>query len=532
MKNFSAAVFYISLFLLILALSFAYPAVDTDFWARLLQGYSVLETGSVMYFDPFSYIPTHAWIDHEWGSGVIFAVVQNAFGYTGQIVLKALLLFFAMFFVIRTIKLRGIKNTKLYNILFFLFVIYSLENSIFSGIRCQNFTFLFFMISLYLLELVRIKQNFKILAAFPFMMLFWGNIHGGCVSGLGLLLLYAVGEFLNKKPFKYYIYTFAVSAAVLVINPYGIDYLKFLLSATTMSRTYIVEWRSIFENDFLILLKSKIFAVIFLSAAFGSLLGTIRQKEKIDYTKYLVLGTMFALAFAHIKHFPLLIFTATALLYDDFFFFFNNLMQKIRTALKINSESFIKNFVTVKEAIIYILVLWEILFLFNIYKKTADIHLFRKYPVKMTEFIKENELKGNILNHFDIGSFLSYKLFPLNRIYMDGRYEEVYYDKAVIYNWCFYNDSDSLDGKEKWNTLFEVYGLPDYIIVAEDTLIYPKMKNFLNYTDIFKDNKYHLYVRKDLGKLQYVNSEKDDKYYKDTYFDRMFKFSKPKNEKD
>ncbi|MCR5260892.1 MAG: hypothetical protein K6C94_03550 [Candidatus Gastranaerophilales bacterium] len=531
MKNFSKIFFYIILFLFILAVSFAYPAVDTDFWARLLQGYSVLETGSVMYLDPFSYIPTHAWIDHEWGSGVIFALVQNCFGYTGQIVLKALLMFFTMFFVLQTIKLRGIKNTKLHNFLFFLFVIYSLENSIFSGIRCQNFTFLFFAVFLYLLELVRIKQNYKILIAFPFMMLFWGNVHGGCVSGLGLILLYAIGEFLNKKPFKYYLYTFAASTAVLVVNPYGLDYLNFLLSATTMSRTYIVEWRSIFDNDFLILLKSKIFAAVFLAVAAGSLVGTVRRKEKIDYTKYIVLFMMFSLAFAHIKHFPLLIFASTALLYDDFFFFFNGMMKKIRSLLKITSETFIRNFVTVKECIVYVLVILEIIFLFNVYKKTADIHLFRKYPVKMVEFIKENDLKGNLLNHFDIGSFLSYKLFPVDRIYMDGRYEEVYYDKAVIYNWSFYNDSDSLDGKEKWNTLFEVYGLPDYIIVGEDSLVYAKMKSILNYQEIFKDNKYHLYVRKDLQKLQYVTPEKDDKYYKETYFDRSFKFSKPKNEK-
>ena len=38
-----------------------------------------------------------------------------------------------------------------------------------------------------------------------------------------------------------------------------------------------------------------------------------------------------------------------------------------------------------------------------------------------------NNMNGNILAPFDMGSYITYKLFPNNLIYMDGRYEEVYF---------------------------------------------------------------------------------------------------------
>ena len=53
------------------------------------------------------------------------------------------------------------------------------------------------------------------------------------------------------------------------------------------------------------------------------------------------------------------------------------------------------------------------------------------YPVKEVEFIKQNHLNGKILVNFGLGSYVSYKLYPQNLIFMDGRYEEVYYDYMV-----------------------------------------------------------------------------------------------------
>ena len=48
-------------------------------------------------------------------------------------------------------------------------------------------------------------------------------------------------QFLNKESIKKYIITLFSCIAVLFINPYGIEYVKFLLYAATMDRTFITE---------------------------------------------------------------------------------------------------------------------------------------------------------------------------------------------------------------------------------------------------------------------------------------------------
>ena len=75
-------------------------------------------------------------------------------------------------------------------------------------------------------------------------MLVWANMHGGCAAGIGLLVLYITGEFLNKKPVKNYIITLIFTLLALFINPYGIPYLEFLIKALTLKREFITEWQS------------------------------------------------------------------------------------------------------------------------------------------------------------------------------------------------------------------------------------------------------------------------------------------------
>ena len=53
------------------------------------------------------------------------------------------------------------------------------------------------------------------------------------------------------------------------------------------------------------------------------------------------------------------------------------------------------------------------------------------YPYQMVEFIKENNIKGNVFVNFHDASYVIYKLYPNNHIFMDGRYEEVYDNELI-----------------------------------------------------------------------------------------------------
>ena len=504
-------IFYTVLFLFIFSLSLIFNNVDMDFWARVMQGDAVLQTGSVLYDDPFSYIPAHSWIDHEWGSGVVFAFIQNTFGITGQIILKTLMIFGILFFIAKIADLQENKSTKIYNILFYIMTFYGLQTLWINGIRCHLFTFLFFTVFLYLLELVRKRQKDKLLKLLPVIMLFWCNVHGGCVSGIGLLFMYALGEALNKKPFGKYLVTAVFCLLTFFINPYGLDYIHFLLSATTMKRTGINEWNSLFSTGFYTLFTVKLFVLGTIIMTVATLFRNL--KNKIDYTKYIVVYIVTILGLLYIKQSPFVVICGAAFFYHEFYAFVNYLF------FRIFKTTYSVNFIKAKEILIY-------LFLFIISGLsviTADFKVknMAYYPYKAVEFIKNNNLNGKLLNEFGLGSYLAYKLYPQMLIFIDGRYEEVYYNWSVNLGDDFYIPTDN------WKKTLNLSGGADYVLVRKDFMAYDNMLyNAPKYTEIYSDERFALFCKNYLLKHRYLLKRPDFNYYNKVFFDKTYSFSK------
>ena len=135
---------FISFIFIILALqTLTYNTIDMDYWARLLQGNAFWELGHILKQDPFSYTQTHAWLDHEWGSSVIFSFIQNNFGFNGILFFRTLIVtsIFALIFL--TIRLQTEKNNHFLNISYFIFSMAAMPTIVQSGLRCHFFTFLF-----------------------------------------------------------------------------------------------------------------------------------------------------------------------------------------------------------------------------------------------------------------------------------------------------------------------------------------------------------------------------------------------------
>lgn len=520
-KNLKPFLFYITMFIFLLAMSCFFNGVDPDYWAKLLQGKAFFELGHILKEDPYSYMQSPFWYDHEWGSSIVFYYIQSHFNWLGIIILKTTLLFLILFFIIQSIKLQNIKYTKTpYNILIFFFIFHSMYTLIISGIRCHYFTFMFFTMFIYMLELVRHKNKNKLLFLFPPIMLIWNNLHGGCVAGLGLILLYAVGEFLNKKPFIKYLYTFLASAVMLFINPYGVEYVKYLISATTMERPMILEWQNPFlDRKVNQLLKFKVNYIIgFLLLLVSFIRTKIVCKQRIDFTKYLVLLVTAYLSFNHIKHSPFFVITTAIFLYDEFYFVFNGIIHKIRDLLHLNNKTFVNVIILLKETLMYIFVLVasSILIFASDYKPRI-VGTF--YPYKIVEFLKINNLTGTVLNEFGIGSYLCYKLYPYNLIYMDGRYEAAYADNTFQVLQHFYLATES------WEAALKTQ--PAYIIINEKSKIYKKVINDKEkrYTPIYKDRVYVLFTKTKYKKNNYKQPVKDLKYYNEHMFDIRFKFT-------
>lgn len=499
-------IFYLTLFLLLIAFNLLSDNYDYDLWARLIAGMGFIQTGHVLKQDFLSYTPTHIWFDHEWGSSVIFYLTQHFFSNIGLLFLQVIILFLIYFLIVQIIKLRGVKTTTPYNYMFYFFSTAALMQIYYQPVRCQLFSFLFFTLFLYILELSRKGEN-RPLWTLPFIMLIWNNMHGGCVAGIGLILMYIIGELINRKSVRKYVLVFLLSIIVLPINPWGFDYVVFLLQANTMQRTGILEWQGLFTPIYkYIYLEFKFFTSVLLLAELGFLAKSVISKSfKLDATKFLVVITTLYLAIAHIKLIPLCVITMSAFLYDDFYTFFNFI-----------TIGAINKFAKPKDILVYILV-WIFIFI-NFSKHNLKPFLdFNKIPIMAIEFIKTNGIKGNLLTNFEFGSYASYKLYPNNKIFMDGRYEEVYYDYLNPMLNAFMTDQD------KQNNLLKTFP-PVLILLYKNCRVYGALLNNPNWKQIFVDDKYALFVPIGNVKKTYKMPSQDIEYYKKTLFDTNISF--------
>jgi len=506
-------IFYISLFLYIFTISICTNGVDFDFWARLVVGKTFFQTGTLLNFDFQSFGPTRQWFDHEWGSSLIFYSILDKFGDIGIIIFKTILIFLTYFLITRIILLRRKhKETNSaqnpfaaapFNILFFILLIQASLDIVFSTIRCQNLSFVFFMIWFYALEKSRLEKNYKILWLLPVSMIIWSNIHGGCFTGLGLLFIYIIGEYLNKKPYKPYILAFITSIILMFINPYGIKYVYFLFYAITLKRPAITEWAPIFHKIHAAhFLKYKFWAfcisiisIVFLIKKFNKIkMEGFKNKitalyQNLDKTKTLALIVMLVLSIKTLRIIPFFTFTAAVFLYDDIYKIFNKKLPN-----KLNN---------LKEILIFVLILISFAFTLNTRKIETNVN---KYPYLEAEYLKINNLKGNLLANFHYGSYLAYKLYPNNFIFMDGRYEETY-EPGLL------EQLEDIYTAKNWKEKLQKQHI-DYIIVEREyNKFCTRLYNDKDWNLAFMSKDFILFIRNGIDFKNFKNPNKDFNYY-------------------
>lgn len=509
-ENFRAIFFYIYLFLFLFAFNLTSKDYDYDLWARLIIGKYFVQTGHILKHDFLSYTPTHTLYDHEWGSSIIFYLTHHYFSHFGLLLLQVILVFFMFVVIIKTIKLRGLTTTTPYNFVFYFFAFSAMGEGLIAEqiIRCQLFTFLFFAVYLYILELARKDFN-KTLWLLPILMLIWNNLHGGCVAGIGLIILYIIGESINRKPVKKYLIPLLLSIVVLPINPWGFAYINFLLMATTMNRPEIIEFFSIFHKIFApeAFIDFKYLASLMILFEIIYIIKSILSKTlKLDATKIIVVITTLALALIHVKFIPISMIALIVFLYDDFYSIFNYLTLNI-----------INKYALAKDILVYVLCsifILQTIFNKELYKPAVS---WERYPIKSIEFIKENNIKGNLLVNFGYGSYASYKLYPQNKIYMDGRYEEVYYAYMLP-------DLNKFQKVTKgWDNLLKK-APTDIIIIEYGFPAYKKLLSMSDWSCVFEDINYGVFVKtKNLKEKYKMPPDKID-YYKEHLFDTDIDF--------
>lgn len=426
----------------VLAIAAKNMIVDLDLFHEMAL-YRQMETeGQMPTTDAFAYTPTiEPVVHHEWATGAVLylATVKSGWGADGLVAIKYFLTFAVCIGCFIYSRRQGASVA-----VFAVLAPFALNLGgwmAFNNIRAQLFTLFFLVLLFFLLDQDRKGKRWWIAAWLP-MFVVWANMHGGVVSGMGILGVYCFARLIEAwietksvgQTLKRVWHLIAVGVATLLLlnlNPYGWDYTPYLVRAVLLQRPLIMEWQPIWEIRLPI-----IYGVSVLIAAYG--IGC-RGKESLFETFALLLTAY--LAAKHYRHGSLYAVTWACFVppmihsshigdtIEDLFKKYRPQIAMIGVAIGLVAVGFAIN-----------MKFWKLQVpTDNTYSNANDVI----YPAGAVDYLREQAFVGNLFVPFSIGAFVEWKLYPEVKVSLDSRYEVAYPKGALEENNEFYNATDS-----------------------------------------------------------------------------------------
>lgn len=392
-------------------------SINQDIGRHLKSGQIIWETKNVYNTNLFSFTePSHLFINHHWLSEVIFWRLYLLVGLKGLIAFKVLTILasFGLIWlaVYRQTGLRPWLVAMPLGLLVFL------ERT---DVRPEIFSYLFLSFFLWATLRAKYQKDYRWLWFLPILQIAWTNLHIYFVLGPGLLLLFLIDCLTTSLPRaiknKIWLVT-ALTGLATLINP---SFLKGALMPLTIMNHYgytVVENQSVaFLQNYGLLLKSINFfegSAVILAISFLLALKNSRKNITFEFLTALVFAI---LGFKMIRNFGLYALATTPILALNLKTVpWPAWSQKIRPKIIIS--------------LIFLLLggWWA--------KEITNNHFYqwlrleREFGLGIPrgaqggiDFIRKNHVAGPVFNNFDVGSFLIWKLYPEQKVFVDGRPE-------------------------------------------------------------------------------------------------------------
>jgi hypothetical protein len=401
-------------------------AVDIDLFHEMALFREILHLGYVPRTDSFAYTPTNdPTVHHEWATGGVFYLVTVAMGLGthGLMLLRLGLLAGITAFCISVARKRGAGLVEL-SVLAPLAVVFYWTGV--SPVRAQLFTFFFLAVLLWMLELDRGGSRRWI--PFWFVLLVaWVNLHGGVLVGIGLLGIYTAERVLRAtrrdgpvqalRDSWHLVAVTLASFPMLLVNPYGWDYVPFLVDAILLERPYMVEWYSLWEP----LNRVQVLPLFLASvgvAAYGYWRGGRQAREVAGGLMLLVAAIV---AFRSIRMLP--VYATVWIAYVPPLLVGSPLSDIFRRAWSRWNRP-IGGAALVAGLLATVMVLPHRPF--EVVLPANPDEAGTIYPAGAVTYLDEVDFEGNLMTPFPVGAYVSWMLHPRVLVGMDSRYEVAY----------------------------------------------------------------------------------------------------------
>lgn len=414
-------------------------ALNQDLGRHIKLGEIILKTHSIPSVNLFSYTnPGFPFVNHHWLSEVIFYLFYKNFGMLSISYLKI----FIMLSVVSLVFLISKKISTLQIATFSCFFITPLLISR-TDERPELFGFLFFSLLLAIYFFQRnTKEIRKTTYAVPFVLLVWINTHITFIFGFLLLGLFILDQIILKhtKEARTWIILGIISLFVSLLNPHGIRGLLYPLSLYKNYGYSIQENQNLF---FLSELTSNIYIKIFwiqsiviILSGIISLFYEINKKSiRVNTIFYVLFLLSFIASMVAIRNFPFFVFISM-ISFSHFLSMCNIAISKHLARYK----SLLSVVMPIILSGIILIAIFSIStnYFYNTFDepKRFEMRVEESYK-EGVDFLSENHLKEPLLNNFDIGGYLDYRLYPQTKMFVDNRPEAYpneffdYYKKSL-----------------------------------------------------------------------------------------------------
>ena len=443
---------------------------DPDLWGHLQFGLDTIETGNIIQVDQYSYNSAgQDWINHEWLSEVLFAFAWSAGNAPGLVILKIIIGLLTIGIIYKY--LISIQINYIVAALIIILMGASLFILFYQTIRPQIFTLLFLTIELLIIRMAE-KASYRWFWAIPVVILFWTNIHGGVIAGIGVLCIWLPSHiFFNKNTWRKSIPPFILSFAALLINPYGIDLLTFLFRTALVPRPEISEWQPIVLFSY--------FGFMYCLTLGLSIVGFIFSSKQREPVLLLLFGFFALLPWTANRHLSLFSVAAIILMGEHVASACKKFIHDEKTS---KTSSFLWNGLYILMSIILILMTFSL----NYWKIKIEENFFY-VPGTAVSFLKQSNVAGNLATEFEWGEYIIWHLGPQIKVSIDGRRETVYtkiaYDQAMRF----------MFGIGEWDAILEQYNT-DIALVKTNSSVYNLLKLRAGWIIVMEDSNSVLFL--------------------------------------
>ncbi|HRN96259.1 MAG TPA: hypothetical protein PLD54_02335 [Candidatus Levybacteria bacterium] len=400
-----------SAYLLVLLLR-AEQAFTQDLGRHLILGEMILDCLCVPKTNTFSYTaPNFPFINHHWLPEVIFYLIVKVSGLYTLLGFKIMMIVLSLLPVLYVAIKRGgiaLSTTVLIPLIFIFSERFDARPEIFSFVYLSLFMMFCF-------QYLKTKQ-YVYLLPLPLIQLLWVNSHIYFFIGILLYLFLFFDQVYKKSVKKQLVVIGILIAGATLLNPHGVVGALYPLRVFGNYGYSIVENQNIFFlNGFFFNPRILVFEVMAIVGAIA-LFVHIKKRNIFD-----VLCLLFAIVAGGvmIRNFPLFVLIAFPSIVAAFALVIGRYNTKTRKNIAVW---------TITGAFLFTLVT-------SLQMITSPLFGLRYVygAEKAVDFFEKNNVPGNIFNNFDIGSYLIYRLYPAQKVFVDGRPEAYPADFFEVY---------------------------------------------------------------------------------------------------